>query len=161
MIYLNRDDLNSQEGMERAFRGYFEDVKTECDGTFNAMLGAELESCDYAGKRVTLRVELKSWMANPGGILHGGVSASLMDYTMGLLCRYFGGGVMTPTVSMEVSYLRPGTIGGQMLIRADMTMGGFTFCHATGAAWMDGAEDEPVCTSTGVYYVSRKSGGVK
>ena len=161
MVLMNKDDLRSQEGMERAFRAYFEDVKKQCDGTFNAMLGAELYSCDYANKSVILRAMLQPWMANPSGILHGGVTASLMDLTMGLLCRYFGGGVMTPTVSMEVSYLKPGIIGQSILIRADMTMTGFTLCHATGIAWMEGAEDRTVCTSTGVYYVSRKAGGTK
>lgn len=161
MIYLDREDLRDQKGMERAFRKYFQDVQKECDGTFNAMLDVAFESCDFEKKSLTVRVALKPWMANPGGILHGGVSASLMDYAMGLLCRYFGGGVMTPTVSMEVGYQRPGVIGGQLLVRADMTMCGFTLCHATGRAWMEGDEDKTVCTATGVYYVSRKSGGVK
>lgn len=161
MIYLNGDDLHDQAGMERAFRGYFDYVRTECAGTFNAMLDVYLERCDFEKKSLVIRTELKPWMTNPGGILHGGVTASLMDYAMGLLCRYFGGGVMTPTVSMEISYLRPGIIGGQLLVRADMTMCGFTLCHATGTAWMEGSEDKTVCTSTGVYYVSRKSGGVK
>ena len=161
MVLMDRDHLHSQEGMERAFRVYFEDVKEQCGDTFNAMLGAEFHSCDYANKSLVLRTVLQPWMSNPSGMLHGGVTASLMDLTMGLLCRYYGGGVMTPTVSMEVSYLRPGVIGQSMLVRADMTMTGFTLCHATGSAWMEGAEHEPVCTSTGVYYVSRKSGGLK
>lgn len=161
MIYLDKNDLKSQEGMERAFAGYFADVRRSCDGTFNAMLDASLERCDYAGKSLTLRMELKGWMTNPGGILHGGVSASAMDLTMGLLCRYFGGGVMTPTVSMEVSYQHPGVIGGQLLIRADLTSCGFHLCHAASRAWMEGGEDRTVCTASGVYFISRSSGGVK
>lgn len=161
MIYLDKNDLTSQEGMERAFAGYFADVRKNCDGTFNAMLDASLESCDYEGKSLTLRMELKGWMTNPGGILHGGVSASAVDLTMGLLCRYYGGGVMTPTVSMEVSYLKPGVIGGQLLIRADLTSCGLNLCHATARAWMEDTPDRTVCTAAGVYYISRASGGVK
>ncbi len=161
MICLDKNDLSSQAGMERAFRSYFEQAAREFPGTFNVMMDTKFESCDYGQKSLILRMELAPWMANPGGILHGGVTASVMDLTMGLLCRYFGGGAMTPTVSMEVSYLNAGAIGKSLLVRADVTKCGFTLCHATSTAWMEGAENAPVCTAAGVYYVSRKSIGAK
>lgn len=156
MITLNKDDLHSQEGMERAFRAYFQDVAAQCDGTFNAMLGARLYSCSYEGRQVVLAVETQPWMANPNNIVHGGVTASLLDLTMGLLARYCSGGGMTPTVSMEVSYLLPAPLGQTLLIGAELTHGGFSLCHVTGRAYLPGQERAPVCTAAGVYYVSRK-----
>lgn len=158
MIVLEKEDLNSQEGMERAFRKYFAYVESQCGGTFNHMLGARLEDCDYAARTILLSMETKDWMTNPGNMLHGGVTASILDMTMGLLCRYFSGGYMTPTISMEVSYLRPAPLDKTLYVRAEVTMRGFTICHAVGTAWAEGAADKPVATATGAYYVTHKPG---
>ncbi len=158
MIVLEKEDLKSQEGMVRAFRKYFEYVKRECDGTFNAMLGAELFACDYEKKSLVLAMESKSWMTNPSDMLHGGVTASILDMTMGLLCRYCSGGYMTPTVSMEVSYLNPAPLGKTLYIQAEVTKSGFSVCHATGSMWAEGAADKLLAAAVGVYYVTRRPG---
>jgi uncharacterized protein (TIGR00369 family) len=158
MIVLAKEDLHSQEGMERAFHSYFAYVKEDCDGTFNNMLGAELVSCDYEGRTVLLKMDTKSWMTNPSDMLHGGVTASILDMTMGLLCRYFSGGYMTPTIDMSVSYLRPAPLNETLYIQAKVTKPGISVCHATGTAWPEGAPDKPVATSTGSYYVTHKPG---
>ena len=153
MIVLNKEDLNDQAGMERAFRGYFVDAARVFDGQFNTMLGTELYSCDFETSTVTLVMDPKPWMGNPMGILHGGVTASVLDMTMGLLCRYCSGGNMTPTVNMNVSYLRSGPLDKRLYIRADLTKRGMTICYASGSIWAEGAEDKPIATSTGAYYV--------
>jgi uncharacterized protein (TIGR00369 family) len=158
MIILAKEDLNDQAGMERAFRRYFEYVKQDCDGTFNQMLGAEFVSCDYEKKTVLLKMNTKGWMTNPSDMLHGGVTASILDMTMGLLCRYCSGGYMTPTIDMGVSYLRPAPLNQTLYIQAQVTKCGLTVCHATGIAWAEGGAEKPVATSTGSYYVTHRAG---
>jgi uncharacterized protein (TIGR00369 family) len=158
MIILPKEDLHDQAGMERSFRSYFEYVKQECDGTFNCMLGAELVSCDYEKKTVLLKMETQSWMTNPSNMLHGGVTASILDMTMGLLCRYCSGGYMTPTIDMSVSYLRPAPLNETLYIQAQVTHRGMSVCHATGTAWAAGAQNKPVATASGSYYVTHTPG---
>lgn len=158
MIILKEEDLHDQAGMERAFQGYFEDVAKQCDGTFNAMLGMNFVDCNYAKRQVTLRMQTKPWMANPSDILHGGVTASVLDLTMGLLARYCTGGHMTPTISMEVSYLTPIPLNDIMVVQAQITHPGFTICHATGSAWVEGKQSTPAATAAGTYYVSKRMG---
>ena len=155
MIFMDRAQLHSQQGMERAIRDYLGQVKTQSDGTFNGMLAASLHACDYAGRTLVLRVETKSWMENPNNVVHGGVSAALLDMTMGTLCRYFSGGGMTPTVSMSVNYLHPVPVDRAILIGAELPMAGFTLCHAAARLWAEGQEDTPLCTATGVYFTDR------
>ena len=46
-------------------------------------------------------------MSNPMGIVHGGVTASLVDTCMGVACTAQSGGLPTPTVTMTVNYARP------------------------------------------------------
>ena len=158
MIVLRKEDLKDQEGMARAFRWYFENVAADadCRGTFNTMLGARFEACDYAKKTLTLSMEAQHWMANPSRMMHGGVTASLLDMAMGLLCRYCSGGFMTPTISMSVDYLRPAPIDRRLFIRAEITMCGFTVCHAVGSMWAEDKPEKLLATSAGSYYVTRR-----
>lgn len=159
MIVLKKEDLQDQAGMERAFRQYFVDAAREFDGQFNTMLKAELHSCDYGKSVVTLRMDPAPWMGNPMGILHGGVTASVLDMTMGLLCRYCSGGYMTPTISMDVQYLRSGPLDKRLYIRADLTKRGMSVCYATGVLWAAGGEDKPLATASGAYYVMGRPAG--
>lgn len=156
MIVLKKEDLGDQAGMERAFLGYFEEAAVEFAGTFNVLLDTKLVSCDYEKSTVVLAMDPKPWMRNPMNILHGGVTASLLDMTMGLLCRYCSGGHMTPTVKMDVSYLRSGPMDKRLYVRADLTKRGMSVCYANGVMWAEGAEDKPIATSSGAYYVTKR-----
>lgn len=155
MIVLKKEDLHDQAGMERAFRGYFADAKREFSGQFNTMLGVEVAECDFEKSTVTLVMEPKPWMGNPIGILHGGITASLLDMTMGLLCRYCSGGHMTPTVNMDVQYLRSGPLDKKLYIHAELTKRGFSICYANGSLWAEGERENLIATSSGAYYVAQ------
>ena len=157
MILLRKEDLHDQAGMERAFRGYFVDAAREFKGQFNTMLGTELHACDYEAGRVILCLDPKPWMGNPMGILHGGVTASLLDMTMGLLCRYYSGGAMTPTISMNVQYLHAGSLDRRLYVEAELTKCGFSICYAAGRMWAVGNEERLIATSSGSYYVTQRS----
>lgn len=156
MIVLDKADLRSQEGMERALAGYFAYAREHFEGTFNGMLGAEPISCDYEKKTLLCAVETKDWMTNPSRMVHGGVTASVLDFTMGLLARYATTGCMTPTISMNVEYLRPSPLNRRILVEAQVTRAGFTVCHVTAKAWAEGAEDKLIATASGAYYVTRR-----
>ncbi|MBR2716633.1 MAG: PaaI family thioesterase [Oscillospiraceae bacterium] len=156
MIVLDPADLTSQEGMERSFRGYFIDAKREFDGQFNTMLHTELVDCSYDDSTLTLAMEPEPWMGNPMGILHGGITASVLDLTMGLLCRYCSGGFMTPTVSMDVQYLRAAALDRRLFIRAELTKRGMGICYAVSRLWAEDREDRLIATASGAYYVTKQ-----
>lgn len=158
MIVLLKEDLRDQAGMEHAFRWYFENVggDPDCSGTFNTLLDARFEACDYAKKTLVVSIEGKHWMANPGRMLHGGVTASVLDMVMGLLCRYCSGGYMTPTIDMSVSYLQPAPLGKKLLVEAQVTRRGFNVCHALGRMWAEGVKSALLATASGSYYVTHK-----
>ena len=153
MIVLDKNDLGDQAGMERAFRRYFVDAEEQFAGQFNVLLGARLWDCDFDRSVATLYMDPKPWMGNPMGILHGGVTASVLDMTMGLLCRYCSGGYMTPTVSMNVDFLRSGSLDKRLFIRAELTKRGMSVCYAQGRLWAEGEEDRLIATASASYYV--------
>lgn len=156
MILMKEEDLMDQAGMERAFRNYFRDVKQQCPGTLNDMLDAEFLCCDRENMTVTLRTRTKPWMANPGGITHGGITAAYMDLIMGLLCRYFSGGRMTVSIHVDVNYLRAVPIGREIRIGAKITKAGNSICFAEGRMWMPEEPTVPLVTAGGSYSVAKK-----
>jgi len=158
MIVLLKEDLHDQVGMEHAFAWYFEHVgdDPDCTGTFNTMLDCRFKSCDYDSRKLIITMQGQHWMSNPGNMLHGGVTASVLDMVMGLLCRYCSGGYMTPTIDMSVSYLRPAPVDKKLLIEAEVTRRGFTICHAVARMWEEGKENAVLATASGSYFVTHK-----
>ena len=152
-IVMQATDLNDQAGMERAFRDYFRQVAQATPRALNAMLEAELVRCDFSEQSVVLGVEIQPWMTNPGGILHGGVTASLLDLAMGVLSRYVSGGVMTPTIDLNIKYLRSATAPCRLCVSGRITKRGRTFVHAESALWRPGQEDRLLATAEGIYCV--------
>ena len=142
-------DFYDQMGMERAFGAYFAAMERDYPDTMNAMLDARLHACDYQAHTLTLRAQARPWMTNPGGILHGGVTAAYLDLAMGLVCRYFSGGVMTPTLHIDVSYLRNGHLDETIYIQARATKLGSTICYAVGSVYPEGKPDRPIATAAG------------
>ena len=157
MIVLRTDDLHDQAGMERAFAWYFENVgdDPDCAGTFNTILEPSYERCSYQKRTVVISVQGKHWMSNPGRMLHGGITASVLDLTMGLLCRYCSGGHMTPTIDLNVSYLKPAPYDRKLYIEAEVTRLGFSVCHAVSRMWAESAENTPLATGSASYFVTQ------
>ena len=60
---------------------------------------------------------------------------------------------MTPTVSMDVSYLRPGPTEGPVCIRARIVKPGKSLVNAAGELWVEGREERPLAAATGIYCV--------
>ena len=79
------------------------------DGTFNDWLGFAVE--EYGEGEVVLSVEYEEFKQNPGGVLHGGVTAALIDVAGGMA---IGSTFEDPpgamaTTNLDVNYLRPAT----------------------------------------------------
>lgn len=61
--------------------------------------------CEYDDEACVVQFEVKDYMFNPQGTLHGGVIATVMDISMGhLLKRMSGPGT---TLEMKTQYVRP------------------------------------------------------
>ena len=154
MVLMVKEDLLDQAGMERAFRGYFEDIQRECGGTLNHMLDMELLCCSYEEKTAELSAKTMPWMANPGGITHGGIIDAYLDVAMGLLCRYFSNGHMTVSIHMDVNYLKAIPIGTELRIGARLTKAGSSICFVEGYI-RDGEGRRLFATAGGAYSVAK------
>lgn len=78
------------------------------DGSFNDWLGLTVE--EFGEGEVVLSVECEEFKQNPGGVMHGGVTATLVDVAGGMaIGSTFEEEEMMATTNLEVNYFRPVT----------------------------------------------------
>ncbi|MBD5098195.1 MAG: PaaI family thioesterase [Clostridiales bacterium] len=94
-------------------------------------------------------------MSNPLGIVHGGVTASLVDTCMGVTCTAQCGGVPTPTVTMTVNYARPVPLNADILVRTRTIRIGSTSGQMSAEVFLAGKPEEVLAAATGVYAIKR------
>ena len=77
------------------------------DGFFPQIFGCFTESRHVRCGQMSLEMGFpaQSWEENPGGVIHGGAMASMIDTCSGVLCGALAGR-LTPTISLQLNYLR-------------------------------------------------------
>jgi uncharacterized protein (TIGR00369 family) len=77
------------------------------DGTFNDWLGLQVE--EFGEGRVVLAVDYETFKSNPGDVMHGGVTATLIDVAGGMAIGSTeeGADSFRATTNLTVNYLRP------------------------------------------------------
>lgn len=88
-------------------------------------LSPSFVSCDPAAQTLTLSFAVEDWMLNQKDCLHGGIIATMLDSSMGLLGRYYLHPKAISTVSMSLNYMRPVT-SETVLVRAHIRKAGRT-----------------------------------
>lgn len=94
-------------------------------------------------------------MANPMGIVHGGVTASLVDSCMGVTCAAQSGGAPTPTITMTVNYARPVPLNEDIRVRVHTVRVGATSGQLYAEVFLARQPEEILVTATGVYAIRR------
>lgn len=113
-------------------------------------LQPRIVSCDPAGPSILLSFPVLPWELNVNGVLNGGISATMLDATMGTLSYAISGG-FTPTISLNVSYLRPVPGDGTLMVRATADMAGRSVICLSGELWDTRAPEKLLATAQGVF----------
>ena len=92
-------------------------------------------------------------MSNPMGIVHGGITASLVDSCMGVTCAAQANGSPTPTITMTVNYARPVPLNADILVRVRTVRVGYTSGQMSAEVFLAENPEEPLVTATGVYSI--------
>ena len=94
-------------------------------------------------------------MANPLGIVHGGVTASLVDTCMGVTCAAQCGEAPTPTVTMTVNYARPVPLDAELRARVRTVRIGSSSAQMSAEVSLAERPEELLATASGVYAIRR------
>lgn len=149
---MTEQNLYSQEGMERSLRAFVRHLTADFPDTINSGMALTLESCSFGEKTAVFSCEIPPWMSNPGGVAHGGMVAGLLDTAIGSVTYYFSGEKLTPTISLQVTFVRPMVLGKRARIRVSLSSCGRTMGNATAEAWQEDAPDRVIATASGTYY---------
>ena len=148
----------TQPAMEKACREMIEAMPENEKGNLDALLEPRFERCDAQKRTLTLSFLCKDWMCNPVMNMHGGIIASAFDITMGVICCYMCGfEVMTPTVSINIDYLRSIPCGSRLVVTSEITHLGRTLIQLTARAVLENEPDRLAATASSTYYIVRKS----
>ena len=89
-------------------------------------------------------------MSNPMGIVHGGVTAALVDSCMGITCG-IQCGLITPTISMTINYARPVPLDASIVVRTRTVRCGATAGHIEAEVYPAGQPETLLVTASGAY----------
>ena len=109
-----------------------------------------LVDCDGPTGSLTLRYRTRPWMANVWGVVHGGVTANLVDTCMGITCAAQCG-VITPTISMTVNYARPVPLDAEVTVRTRTVRCGATSGQMCAEVCLPERPDAILVTASGTY----------
>lgn len=79
---------------------------------------------------VEMEFDVRPEMANPTGLLHGGMQCAFMDDTIGITCATLGYEGFLITIDFHVDYLGKARVGDQVNTRATIVREGRRIVHA-------------------------------
>ena len=126
-------------------------VADEGDTTVLGMLHPSVTVGDPDEPSVTLTFPAMDWEKNAGGVIHGGITALMMDSARGILAFAIAGG-MCPTMNLNISYPRPAPADGTLRVKAKAVMVGRSSLFMSAEMWDLRAPEKPVATASGVFH---------
>lgn len=132
---------------------YFLSLRLDADEkSINHIMDMHLYAWDEYS--VTLAFPVYEWQLNPVGTMHGGMLATALDITMGCASYVFSEAKHTPTVSMELQYVRAVYAGRTLYVKAVADRCGSRINQIRAWGWQD-EEQQPCITASGSYIVNK------
>jgi acyl-coenzyme A thioesterase 13 len=138
---------------EAVARSAFEHALATYDQDFNTFFLARLFGTEFEYLEDACRIsfDVKDFMSNPRGGLHGGVIAFVLDISMGhLIQKKVGGGT---TVEMKVQYLKA-VSSGRVTATGRFLRQGRTLCYLRSE--LVDEKGEMIAYATGTWMALRK-----
>lgn len=148
-------EFQSKEAMMEVLVATGNILREALPGGMADQMGLHVIDCDPSNNTAVFESAVPpEWMRNPMGWVHGGMIASLLDSSMGIHSSIYSGGAGTPTINLNVSYLRPTPAGRQLHIRSRIVKHGVSMVFAESTLWAD-EETKPCATATGVFHLPK------
>lgn len=114
----------------------------------------QMELFDWHEGMITLMFPVEEWQLNPMGMMHGGMLATAIDMTMGCVSYVFSNAKHTPTITMNIQYVRPVVLHKKLFVKAisDHVGGRITLIRCW--VWQED-EKTPCVTASGSYIVNQ------
>ncbi len=140
-------DTVSQERFEENFIEHLRYFKDRNDAV-NGQIEMNFKACSAKDRWLEFTHTVTEAESNPNGVIHGGITAWLLDTAMGMLNLTLLDCGITPTISMQVNYLEPIPTGSTVLVRSFIDRIGNAVSFTHGEIWWG---DKLAATSSGTY----------
>ncbi len=95
---------------------------------FTKWLNGKIVSAIY--KMVEVEFEVRTEMANPTGLLHGGVQSAMVDDVIGMTTATLGLKGFLISIDFSIDYLGKAKVGDIVIVKAEITRDGKNIAHA-------------------------------
>lgn len=103
------------------------EAKDNSPSPFGAWLNGKLIAAEKGS--LTLEFVIREEQTNPGGLMHGGVAAAIMDEVMGMTLFTLNKETFYVAVNLNVDFLRPGRKGEKLTVISETIRDGRTMTH--------------------------------
>jgi len=119
----------------------------------SGMLALDIVSVDEEVPEIVTVFTPAPWTENTNGTVHGGVITSVIDSSMGMLCRSVSYPRRGPTVNLNVNFLRPVQLGKPLYTRARLLRRGQNLLWFQSVSWSD-SPDRICASAEGTFYLT-------
>ena len=138
-----------QHFMERVYTAFCGEEGAPCG--LIGMLRPEFIACSAEHQTLTLGYAAEDWTLNPKRMLHGGMTATMLDNTLSLAARFYCRTNALSTVSLAVNYLRPVSAGEHVTVFAQVDKLGHRILFLSGCVYTQ--DGKKAATATGSFMV--------
>lgn len=131
-------------------RDFIESTSAHTAQRLYGLMLPEFVDCDVEEQSLTVAFPAQSWEMNAAGAMHGGITVSMIDSVMGsinhVLC-----GKLTPTIQLNVSFLRGGPSEGRVMVKVKTVKLGRSIIYDVGEAWDEAHPGKLIATAEGTF----------
>lgn len=147
---MTEKQLTGQEALEAHVEKTIYENNVVQKDTMNGLMKGEAAGCSFEEKTITFEFPAQKWQANRVGNMHGGAICTAFDLTIAALARFYARENFAPTISLDVKYIRPVSIGDTLVVCAKATATGRRITQLTGEAYSK-SKGRLVATAASVY----------
>lgn len=109
-------------------------------------------SCDFEKGTLDIAYDVQEWELNPENIIHGGMTSTALDTTMGMLAHYYThlNAPTVVTVTMNVSFLKPIALGDTFHVKCQLDSVGRTLATVKAEVRLE-RDDILACIATATF----------
>ena len=142
--------MDGQKKMEAYMEKTIQEIRVDQAEIVNGMMHAEYLGCSFEDKSVKFLFPVLPWQANRVGVMHGGAMCTAFDLSMAALARFVAESNFTPTISLEVKYIRPVQMGDRLVVTTRATTAGRRISQFVSEAVIE-STGKLAATATSVY----------
>lgn len=145
----------SNEEMLKTISEYLKYITEERTDLPSIILSPVLLECNSDIPSITVAFPIKDGMLNTNGVAHGAVIAMIYDISMGVMARWHQLGIMSPTLTMNIEYLKAIPVNSTLVVETKAVASARHTVDFSCAAWLEGAPETIVGRATGQYFIKK------